>query len=103
MSDDDDAARLEQQRRLRQDALDSGRPVEPLVTGPEHALLARRVATELRALVHAATDLADLVASWQYLAGMCGLFDELDEAARPDRDWRAQIEQALAAIEEATA
>jgi len=34
---------------------------------------------------------------------MCGLFDDLDEAERPDRDWRSHIEQALALIEEATA
>ena len=73
------------------------------MTGPEHALLARRVASDLRALVTAAGDLAELVQSWQHLAGMCGLFDELEESERPDRDWRAQIEQSIALIEEATA
>jgi hypothetical protein len=75
----------------------------PLVEGPEHALLAKRVASDLDALVDAAGDLAELVNSWQFLAGMCGLFDGLEETERPDRDWRAQIEQALAVIEEATA
>jgi hypothetical protein len=34
---------------------------------------------------------------------MCGLFDGLEESERPDADWRARIEQALALIEEATA
>jgi len=77
--------------------------MDPLVTGPEHALLARRVAMDLRALVSSASDLAELVRSWHYLAGMCGLFDELEESERPDRDWRARIEQSLALIEEATA
>ena len=77
--------------------------MDPLVSGGEHALLARQVASDLRALVSAATDLAELVNSWQYLAGMCGLFDDLEESERPGSDWRAQIEQSLARIEEATA
>ncbi len=79
------------------------RPLDPLVSGPEHLLLAKQVASDLRALVSASSDLAELVTSWQYLAGMCGLFDELDESERPDPDWRMRIEQALALIEEATA
>jgi hypothetical protein len=99
---DDDAARLDTLRRTRQEALDAGRPIEPLVGGPDHALLASRVAVELRGLVDGARSLADLVTSWQYLAGMCGLFDDLDESERPDRDWRARIEQSLALVEEAT-
>jgi len=103
MSEDDAATRLEEIRKRRHDAFASGKPVDPLVTGPEHALLARRVASDLRALVDAATDLAALVSSWQYLAGMCGLFDDLEEPERPDSDWRSRIEQALALIEEATA
>lgn len=90
-------------RKRRLDAIASGRPVDPLVEGSEHTLLARRVAADLRALVTAADDLAELVRSWQYLAGMCGLFDGLEESERPDRDWRAQIEQSLASIDEATA
>jgi hypothetical protein len=100
---DADARRLDALRVRRQEAFAAGHPLDPLVVGPEHELLARRVAAELRALVGAAGDLAGLVDSWQYLAGMCGLFDELDESERPDRDWRARIEQALALIEEATA
>jgi hypothetical protein len=100
---EDDRGRLEEIRRRRQDAFATGRAIDPLVTGPEHALLARRVAGDLRALVTAANDLAELVKSWQYLAGMCGLFDDLEESERPDRDWRARIEQSLALIEEATA
>ncbi len=100
---EDDAARLDQLRARRQDALVAGRAIEPLVGGPEHALLAKQVASELRSLVNAAGDLAELVNSWQYLAGMCGLFDDLDESERPAADWRAQIEEALARIEEATA
>jgi hypothetical protein len=100
---DGDAAALDALRRLRQDALDAGRPLRPLVDGPDHELLAQQVASAIRALQGAAADLADLISSWQYLAGMCGLFDGLPEAARPDRDWRAQVEQALALIEEATA
>jgi hypothetical protein len=99
---DDDAARLDALRRTRQEALDAGKPIEPLVGGPDHALLARRVAAELRSLVDSAGGLAELVNSWQYLAGMCGLFDDLDESERPDRDWRARIEQSLALVEEAT-
>jgi hypothetical protein len=98
-----DSARLDDMRKRRQDAIAAGRAVDPVVTGPEHTLLARRVATDLRALASAADDLAELVRSWQYLAGMCGLFDELEEPERPDRDWRAQIEQSLAIIDEATA
>jgi hypothetical protein len=98
-----DSARLDEIRKRREQAVASGRAVDPLVTGPEHALLARRVAAELRALVTAADDLAELVRSWQFLAGMCGLFDGLEESERPDRDWRAQIEQSLALIDEATA
>jgi hypothetical protein len=94
---------LDELRRRRADALAAGRALEPLVSGPEHALLARRVAAELRALETSAGELAELVTSWQYLAGMCGLFDGLEESERPDRDWRARIEQALASIEEATA
>jgi hypothetical protein len=43
------------------------------------------------------------VNSWQYLAAICGLFDQLDESERPDSDWRQQIEAALALVEEATA
>jgi len=73
------------------------------VTGPEHAALAKTIAADLRVLQQAATDLAEFVSSWQYLAGMCGLFDDLDESERPNADWRTQIEQALAFIEEATA
>jgi hypothetical protein len=97
-----DAARLEELRRLRQEAFDTGTPIEPLVGGQDHALLARQVAAEIRALVDASGNLAELVNSWQYLAGMCGLFDGLDEPQRPDRDWRARIEQSLAVVEEAT-
>ena len=100
---EEDAPGLDALRRRRQDALDAGRAMEPLVSGPEHALLAAQVASELRALVAAAWELAELVTSWQYLAGMCGLFDELAESERPPGDWRAQIDQALALIEEATA
>jgi hypothetical protein len=99
---DADATRLDALRRIRQEARDAGRPIEPLVGGPDHALLAKQVAADLRALVDAAGSLAELVSSWQYLAGMCGLFDELEESERPDRDWRASIEQALALVEEAT-
>ena len=98
----DDATHLDALRKRRQDALAAGKAMDPLVAGPEHALLAKHVATELRALVRAATDLAELVNSWQYLAGMCGLFDDLEESERPDTDWRSRIEQALALIEEAT-
>jgi hypothetical protein len=100
---DDDAIRLDELRKERQEALVAGKPLDPLVAGPEHELLARQVAADLRALVDAASDLAELVDSWQYLAGMCGLFDKLGESERPDRDWRSRIEQALALIEEATA
>jgi len=96
-------ARLELVRKRRQDALDAGRAVDPLLDGPEHLLLATRVAMDLRAMVAAADDLAELVRSWQFLAGMCGLFDSLDESERPDPDWRARIERSLALIEEATA
>ena len=99
---EEEAARLQELRRLRQEAFDAGTPIEPLVGGPDHALLARQVASDLRALVDAAGRLAALVDSWQYLAGMCGLFDGLDESERPDRDWRARIEQSLAEVEEAT-
>jgi hypothetical protein len=102
MSDDADAD-LDELRRRRWEAFQAGKSMDPLVVGPDHALLARKVAADLRALVAAATDLADLVTSWQYLAGMCGLFDEVEESARPDPDWRARIEHALALIEEATA
>jgi len=98
-----DATRLDELRQRRQDALDAGRSLDPLVSGSEHALLAKQVASDLRALVSAAGELADLVTSWQYLAGMCGLFDDLDESERPDPDWRMRVEQALALIEEATA
>ena len=100
---DDDATRLEEIRKLRQDAFDAAQAVDPLVSGPAHALLAKQVAAQLRALQTAADDLVQLVNSWQYLAGMCGLFDDLDETDRPDRDWRSRIEEALALIEEATA
>lgn len=100
---DADAIRLDELRKERQEALVAGKPLEPLVAGPEHELLARQVAADLRALVDAAGDLSELVRAWQYLAGMCGLFDELRESERPDRDWRSRIEQALAFIEEATA
>jgi hypothetical protein len=100
---DDDAARLDEIRRRLQDGIDAGRSLNPLVSGPEHALLARQVAVDLRPLVTAAGDLAELVTSWQYLAGMCGLVDDLEASERPDSDWRARIEQALALIEEATA
>jgi len=96
-------ARLEATRKRRQDALDAGQRVDPLVQGSEHLLLAKQVAMDLRALVTAADDLAGLLRSWQLLAGMCGLFDGLDESTRPDPDWRARIEQSLALIEEATA
>jgi hypothetical protein len=98
-----DVARLAELRRRRQEAVDAGRPLGPLVDGPEHTMLARQVASDLRALTDAATDLADLVNSWQYLAGMCGLFDELEESERPPSDWRQGIELALALVEEATA
>jgi hypothetical protein len=100
---DDDRARLDAIRDRRHAAHSAGHPLDPLVTGPEHALLAKQIATDLRALQQSATDLADLVSSWQYLAGMCGLFDDLDESERPDTDWRTQLERALAFIEEATA
>lgn len=100
---DDEALRLEEIRRLLADASAAGRTLDPLVAGPDHELLARRVAADLRALVRSAGELADLVTSWEYLAGMCGLFDELPQGERPDSDWRTQIEQSLAAIEEATA
>jgi hypothetical protein len=99
----DEAAELERLREQRAKARGAGRSPAPLVDGPEHELLARRVARELRALEAAAADLAALVASWEQLAGMCGLFDELGDAERPPADWRARIEQSLAAIEEATA
>jgi hypothetical protein len=99
----ENAPGLDELRRRRRDAVAAGRSLDPIVTGPEHELLARQVARDLRALAGAAGDLAELVTSWQHLAGMCGLFEDLDEAERPDRDWRAQIEQALALIEEATA
>jgi len=95
--------RLDEIRARRERALAAGHPLDPLVGGPEHALLAKQVATDLRALVKAAGDLAELVTSWERLAGMCGLFDGLEESQRPEIDWRARIEQALAAIEEATA
>ena len=96
-------SRLEEIRARREAALAAGRPLDPLVAGPEHALLAEQVASDLRALVKAACDLAELVSAWEQLAGMCGLFDGLEESERPDADWRARIEQALALIEEATA
>jgi hypothetical protein len=99
----DDGARLDEIQKRRQAAFAAGKALDPLVTGPEHALLAKRVATDLRALVKAASDLAELVNSWQYLAGMCGLFDDLEASERPESDWRTRIEQALALIEEATA
>jgi len=100
---DDASARLEAIRRQREHAHSARQPLDPLVGGPEHELLAKQVAKELRALTASANNLAELLASWQYLAGMCGLFDELPAAERPDGDWRKQIEEALAAIEEATA
>jgi hypothetical protein len=100
---DSDTTELEALRAQRQDALDTERAIEPLVSGPEHALLAKRIATDLRDLELAASELAELVNSWQFLAGMCGLFDDLDESERPAPDWRARIEQALALIDEATA
>jgi hypothetical protein len=100
--DEDDATRLEELRARRQAAVDAGKAMDPLVSGPEHALLARQVASQLRVLEASADDLARLVSSWLYLAGMCGLFDDLEEPARPPRDWRARIEQSLALIEEAT-
>ena len=100
---DADKTRLDELRKRRQHALDAGKSLDPLVSGAEHSLLAKQVASELRALVSASSELADLVTSWQYLAGMCGLFDELDESERPDPDWRMRIEQSLALIEEATA
>jgi hypothetical protein len=99
---EDEAAALAEIRRRREDARAAGKALDPLVAGPEHALLAKQVAADLRALVRSATDLAELVNSWQFLAGMCGLFDGLDEDERPDSDWRSQIEQSLALIEEAT-
>jgi hypothetical protein len=97
------ASELDAMRERRVRARLAGRPLEPLVGGPEHELLARRVAGELRALVGAAEELAALVSSWDQLAGMCGLFDGLAGADAPGADWRARIEQALARIEEATA
>jgi hypothetical protein len=100
---DDDRDALEAIRNRRADAREAGRPLDPLVAGAEHELLARQVAADLRALVQSAGELAELVSSWQYLAGMCGLFDDLDETERPAGDWRARIEQSLALIEEATA
>jgi hypothetical protein len=100
---DEDRASLEAIRKAREDARAAGQALDPLVAGPEHALLAREVATDLRALVQRATDLAELLGSWQYLAGMCGLLDDLEESERPDSDWRARIEEALASVEEATA
>jgi hypothetical protein len=100
---DSDTTELAALHAQRQDALDTGRAIEPLVSGPEHALLAKRIASDLRDLELAATELAELVNSWQFLAGMCGLFDDLDESERPAPDWRARIEQALALIDEATA
>jgi hypothetical protein len=100
---DADATPLEELRKRRAEAIAEGKALDPLVSGPEHALLATQVAREVRALVSATSDLAELVTSWQYLAGMCGLFDDLDESERPDPDWRVRIEQALALIEEATA
>jgi hypothetical protein len=100
---DDDRGQLDELRKRRQDAFAAGAAIDPLVAGAEHALLARGVAADLHALVTAAGDLAELVNSWQYLAGMCGLFDELEESERPDPDWRARIEESLALIEEATA
>ena len=100
---DSDATPLDELRKRRQDALDAGKSLDPLVSGAEHSLLAKQVAGDLRALVSASSELADLVTSWQYLAGMCGLFDDLDESERPDPNWRMRIEQALALIEEATA
>lgn len=102
MSDSNTTA-LEALRAQRQEALDTGRAIEPLVSGPQHALLARRIASDLRDLELAASELAELVNSWQFLAAMCGLFDDLDESERPAPDWRARIEQALALIDEATA
>ena len=98
-----DAARLSELHNRRADAIAAGKSLDPLVSGPEHLLLAKQVASDLRALVSASSDLAELVTSWQFLAGMCGLFDELEESERPDPDWRMRIEQALALIEEATA
>ena len=100
---EDDAAHVDKVRKRRQEAVAAGKALDPLVAGSEHALLAKHVATELRALVRAATDLAELVNSWQYLAGMCGLFADLEKSERPDSDWRARIERALALVEEATA
>jgi hypothetical protein len=100
---DDDRAQLEAIHDRRQEAHDAGNPLEPLVSGPEHALLAKQIGADLRSLEQSASDLAELVGSWQYLAGMCGLFDDLPEPDRPDSDWRDRIEQALAFIEEATA
>ena len=98
-----DRAKLEALRGRRLEAQSAGQALDPLVTGPVHASLAKTIAADLRALQQDATDLAELVSSWQYLAGMCGLFDDLDESERPSADWRTQIEQALAFIEEATA
>ena len=53
--------RLEEIRASREAALAAGTPLDPLVGGPEHALLAEAVASDLRALVKAACDLAELV------------------------------------------
>ena len=100
---DEGSARLEAIRTQREQARSAREPLDPLVSGPEHKLLAKQVAMELQALTASANNLAELLGSWQYLAGMCGLFDELPEAERPDSDWRTRIEEALAAIEEATA
>jgi hypothetical protein len=51
---DSDTTELDALRAQRQDALDTGRPIEPLVSGPEHALLATRIASDLRGLELAA-------------------------------------------------
>jgi len=98
-----DPTRLGRLLEERRAALAAGHEPRPLVAGPEHALLAGRVATGVRELVTAANELAEFVRSWQRQAVLCGLFDDVDEAERPVADWRAQIEEALAFVDEATA
>jgi hypothetical protein len=98
-----DPARLERLLEERRAAVAAGNEPGPLVAGPDHALLATEVASGVRELLTAAAALADLVRSWQRQAVLCGLFDEVDDAKRPAGDWRAQIDEALTFVDEATA